>query len=210
MASTSANLKASANFDVKPAKSQVVLVSLSVAAMIALLIGGGLLAVDKPSGWPFVAISTALFAAIVWCWRQSQRDTDLAQSHPTKVVLADGANLSTDSRLLSSPQGVRDLSKVIESLAMRQPLPAPSGLTGPNGVPIPNSEAGALEVVESINADTQRLHDQALLQLNEQLMGKTASQEADHGRKLPHGATVETGSRNSIFAPTSDNSSSSM
>lgn len=200
MTAPSTNLQASASFDVRPVRSQVVLVGLTIAAIVALLIGGGLLALDKASGWPFVAISGALCASIVWCWRQSQRDTDLAQSHPTKVVLADGANLSTDSRLLSSQEGVRIFAQVVEALALRQPLPEPFGLAGPEGVLIPNSKQDAVNVVARINEETQKFHDQAISLLQKPLLRDAVSQAPDQVKDLPQNVTIETGTQNAVFA----------
>jgi len=200
MAAPSTNLKASASFDVRPARSQVVLVGLTVAAITSLLIGGGLLALDKASGWPFVAISATLCASVVWCWRQSQRDTDLAQAHPTKVMLPDGANLSTDSRLLSSQEGVRNFTLAVEALALRRPLPEPVGLAGPGGTLIPNSKQDAINVVAGINAETQKLHDQTISLLQKQMTGGSVSQTPDQAGELPPGATFETGTRNVIFS----------
>ena len=169
------SLRASAQFDIRPARSQVVLVAIAVAAIVNFVIGGVLLGLDKP-GWPFVFIATALCASVVWCWRQSHRDTDLDTAHPTTVVLADGSNLSTDSRLLSSPDGVRSLARVVEALALRQPLPEPAGLTGPGAVPIPDSRSEAVARVTDINADTQKAHDQAIAQLRGHLTRDTGMQ----------------------------------
>jgi hypothetical protein len=196
VAAASTNLKASASFDVRPVRSQVVLVALTVAAITALLVGGALLALDKSSGWAFVLISAGLFASVVWCWRQSHRDADLAQSHPTKVVLADGTNLSTDSRLLSSPDGVRNVAQVLEALALRQPLPEPSGMVGPGVVPIANSKQEAIDVVARINSDNQSVHDQAISMLRGQLSADSVAQVLDNATELPLGATCELRARN--------------
>ncbi len=198
MAGPSTALKASASFDVRPVRSQVVLVGLTVAAIVSLLVGGALLGLDKSSGWSFVAISAALCGAVVWCWRQSHRDADLAQSHPTRVVLPDGAHLSTDSRLLSSPEGVRNVAQVLEALALRHPLPEPAGLAGPGAVPIPDSKREALEVVSRINANTQQSHDQAISVLRGQLADGSVVQVPDDGRTLPPDAVMETTSRNAL------------
>jgi hypothetical protein len=196
MAGTNTSLKASASFDVRPVRSQVVLVGLTVTAIVALIVGGVLLALDKSSGWPFVLISAGLCASVVWCWRQSHRDTDLAQSHPTKVVLADGTNLSTDSRLLSSPDGVRNVAQVLEALALRQPLPEPSGMVDPGVVPIPNSKQEAVDVVAKINAENQLVHDQAIFLLQGQLSADSVTQVLDNAVELPPGASKESGTLN--------------
>lgn len=181
----STTLKASASFDVRPARSQVVLVGLTVASIVALLLGGMLLALDKASGWAFVGISAVLCIAIVWCWRQSHRDTDLAQAHPTKVILADGANLSTDSRLLSSPEGVRNVAQLLEALALQHPLPEPTGLAGPGGVAIPNTKQEALVVVQRINSGVQRSHDHAISLLQGQLTNDSIVQVSNAGSRPP-------------------------
>lgn len=207
MAGPSTTLKASASFDVRPVRSQVVLVGLTVAAIVSLLVGGTLLGLDKSSGWAFAAISAALFAAVVWCWRQSHRDADLAQSHPTRVVLPDGAHLSTDSRLLSSPEGVQNVAHVLEALALRHPLPEPTGLAGPGAMPIPDSKHEALELVAAINANTQKSHDQAISLLQGHLAADSVVQGPDDGTKLPPDAVKETGSRNALQGEASPSSS---
>lgn len=169
MSNLNANLSAATSFNVRPARSQVVLVSLTVMAIVAVLLGGILLAMDKTGGWIFVVLSAALCAAVVWCWRQSQRDTDLAQSHATQLVMADGTNISTDSRLLGSPEAFQNFAKLIAAFASLQPLPEPSGLAGPGGILIPNSQQKAIEIVDGINANTQRSHNEVLSQLQKQV-----------------------------------------
>ena len=203
MAGSTTTLKASASFDVRPVRSQVVLVGLTVAAIVSILVAGVLLALDKPSGWSFVALSAALCAAVVWCWRQSHRDADLAQAHPTQVVLPDGAHLSTDSRLLSSPEGVRNVAHVLEALALRHPLPEPSGMVGPGAVPIPDSKREALELVARINADAQHSHDRTISLLQGQLAADSIVQAPDDGKKLPPEATKEPNKSNVLQAVTS-------
>lgn len=199
MTDPSNHFKASASFAVHPVRSQVVLVGLTVTAIFALLVGGSLLAMDKASGWPFVVIATLLCASIVWCWRQSHRDTDLAQAHPTKLVRSDGANLSTDSRLLTTPEGVRAVAQMLDALVLHHPLPEPSGLVGPGAVPIPNSKAQAVKLVDRINADNQISHNQRISFLHGQLTPTSVTQEPDDGRSLPSDATRDIGTLNALI-----------
>jgi hypothetical protein len=199
MPSPTTSLKASASFDVRPVRSQVVLVGLTITAIVALLLGGVLLGLDKHSGWAFFATSVLLCGAVVWCWKQSQRDADLAQSHPTKVVLSDGANLSTDSRLLSSPEGVRNMAQMLEALALRQPLPEPAGLVGPGSTLIPGSKQEAVDAVAKINMDTQKSHDQAILALKGQLAAESFAQPPDDGTHAPSGAMAQSPPLNAIL-----------
>lgn len=188
MAGPTTGLKASAAFEVRPVRSQVVLVAITIAAIFALVLAAALLAMDKSSGWPFLAISVLLCGAVVWCWHQSHRDADLAGSYPTKVVLPDGANISTDSRLLGSAEGFRQFGTVVEALALRTPLPEPSGLTGPGAIPIPNTSQEAIAKVALINSITQDGHNQAIDALRRQLAGGSIVQPPDDGRHLPDSA----------------------
>lgn len=171
MATSSANVKASASFEVRPVRSQVVLVGLTVTAIVALLLGAALLSQDKYSGFLFLVISVALCSVITWCWLKSQRDTDLAQSPPAKVVLANGANVSLDNRLLGSPDTFRSLSNIIEVLSVRVPLPAPAGLTGDDAIPIPNSRQAAEDKVIVFNAEVQKCNDQVVAVMQDKLAG---------------------------------------
>lgn len=164
-----ANLDASATMDFKPQGSQIVLLGLIVSAVLALLTGGWLTYHDKSSAWIFVTVAIALFGSVVWCWKTSHRDADLENSHPTTIGLPDGTSLSTDSRLLSSPQGFKNFADALSSLAQRSPLPEPAGLVGPNGLAIPDSKQAAVERVESLNADSQRFHNEVISALQETL-----------------------------------------
>lgn len=207
MPGANTSLKASASFSVRPARSQVVLVGLTVAAIVSFLLSGVLLALDKESGWAFFSAAVLLCLSVVWCWTRAHRDTDLAQSHPTKVVLADGANLSTDSRLLSSPEGVRNMAHVLEALALRHPLPEPAGLVGQDATLVPNSKGEALAMVNRINAETQRMHDEALQSLRGQLSGDHVSQPSVDASALPPTLGTESGARNTVSEPSEQPSS---
>jgi hypothetical protein len=196
MAVASSNLKASASFDVRPARSQVVLVALTVMAIISLIFGGGLFIFDKLIGWLFVAISIILGGVVVWCWLKSHRDTDLAQSHPTKYTMADGSHLSTDSRLLSTQDGAKQLAHFLELFALRQPLPEPSGTVNSNLLPIPNSTLEATERVKKLNEENQLFHDQTLTALRQHLGNGTVTQILDNSAKQPPTATPDDGKLN--------------
>lgn len=164
------NLSASAAFSVRPDRSQVVLVSLIIGSIVSLILGAILIAIDK-QGWVFVALAVVLMGAVVWGWQRSQRDTDLAQAHPTTVALSDGANLSTDSRIFSSQDRVQNFVQLVEALALRKPLPEPSGLVDSNGSVIPGSMQEAVRVVDNINEETQMFHDQTLERLRKGMKG---------------------------------------
>lgn len=198
--SSSATLKASASFAVNPAKSQVVLVALTVAVIFSLVIAGVLLSLDKVGGWAFVAFAFLLCGFVVWCWLQSHRDTDLAQAHPTKVVFGDGANFSTDSRLFNSPNDVAGFAQALAALAQRNPLPEPSGLAGPGAVPVPNTKLEAVALVAKLNASTQTCHDQALSLLQGNFSSNPIVQLPNDGQGPPPDATKGAGSVNSIQA----------
>lgn len=204
MVDTSNNFKASASFNLRPARSQVVLVGLTVAAIFALLLSGTLFALDKPSGWIFTLISISLFSSVVWCWRQSHRDTDLAQSHPTQLELSDGTNLSTDSRLLSSPEGVRNLAQILETLALRHPLPEPTGMVRSDATLIPNSKQEAVDTVKRINAETQTTHNQTISSLQTHLSANAVTQTPADALTPPIGATRDLSAINALIKDTAD------
>lgn len=152
-ATTTAEVKASV--DVRPVRSQVFLVSIAVVAGIAVICGTGLLAFDKVAGWWFLLFAILLVGADFWAWTKSQSDVDLDESHPTKLALPDGATLSTDSRILRSPEGVKAIAQLFQNIISRRPLPEPAGLVDENTQILPDSKAEALALASQINSQTQ-------------------------------------------------------
>lgn len=84
-----------------------------------------------------------------------QSDVDLDESHPTQLALADGTTLSTDSRILRSPEGVKAFAQLFQNIISRRPLPEPDGLVDENAQILPDSKAEALALASQINSQTQ-------------------------------------------------------
>jgi hypothetical protein len=93
------------------------------------------------------------------------------------------------------------MAHMLEALALRHPLPEPAGLVGQGATLIPNSKTDALAVVTRINAETQRMHDQALLSLQGQLSGDHVAQPSIDASALPSNPGAESGARNTIGEP---------
>lgn len=200
-------INTSASFDMRPDRSQVVLIGLIVSAIISLLLGGVLVGMDKLIGLTFVAVSIALFICIVWCWRKSHRDTDLAQSHPTNLTLSENLSISTDSRLLSSAEGIRQFAKFVEAVSSINPLPEPSGLTGRGAIPIPNTESEASKLVNEINDNIQQFQNQAISHIQSTLSKGSIAQKISKD-EAPSNATMDVSRHNmpmNITQPESGN-----
>lgn len=151
--SAAAELKA--NVDVRPARSQVFLVATSIVAGIAVICSAGLLMANQAAGWGFLAFALLLIAGSSWAWLKSQSDVDLDEAHPTRVALPDGTTVTTDSRLLRSPEAIKGIARICEEIASRRPLPAPDGLVDAQGGLVPGSRAAAVAVTDQLNSSTQ-------------------------------------------------------
>lgn len=160
---TNTSLTASAELKLSPQGSQTVLTALGVLAAFSLAIASFLIYVDRfIGGAALLTFSVASAVGMVWCWSRSQRDVDLRGSVPTSVRLADGTAVVTDSRLLSTVDGMRSFSALLDTVATRQPLPPPTGLTSPTGELIEGSADEAQARVVAINSELATVTDQAL------------------------------------------------
>jgi hypothetical protein len=155
MSGSSATAEVKANVDVQPVRSQVFLVSAAIVAAISVICGAGLIAVGQGGGWGFLVFAGVVLAGAFWSWSKSQPDVDLDSSHPTAIALPDGTNISTDSRVLRSPEGVRALGRLVDEILCRRPLPAPDGLVDSNAKVIADSKDDAIAVANQINSSTQ-------------------------------------------------------
>lgn len=149
-----AELKAS--IDVRPSRSQVFLVASAIVVAISIICGASLIALDKHAGWVFVVFAGVALWRTFAAWRDSQSDVDLHNAHPTKIALPNGTSLSTDSRTLRSPDGVRGLAQMLDGVLSRKPLPPPDGLVDDNGQIIPESKARAAAIANQVNSDIQQ------------------------------------------------------
>lgn len=153
MNSAAAEIKA--NVDVRPARSQVFLVATSVVAGIAVMCAAGLLMANQAAGWGFLAFALLLITGSFWAWLKSQSDVDLDEAHPTRIALSDGTAVTTDSRLLRSPEAIKGIARICEEIASRRPLPPPDGLVDAQGGLVPDSRAAAVAVTDQLNSSTQ-------------------------------------------------------
>jgi len=142
---------------VHPSKSQVFLVSLLLLAGVCFLTGFNLLVEHPGVSWIPLVIGLLLTTVAIFCWKSSQKDMDMTDSNPTTIKASDGSSISTDSRMISSPESINSLIKLYSSITSRKPLPAPNGLVNDVGDIIPDSEADAIKNVDDINALSQKI-----------------------------------------------------
>lgn len=156
----SASAAVKADVDVKPRRSQVVLVALVVFAVISLLCAAALLAWSIAGwGW-FMGLAALSLVAVLFGWFRSQSDIDMEGSHPTSFTTPSGVTVATDSRLLRSPDGVASLIQSAEGILHRQPLPEPDGMVDKDFIPILKSKDLAVTRINEINKNTQQLTNQ--------------------------------------------------
>lgn len=167
--------------NIRPVRSQVFLVALICLTALSLIIGAILFYFGLDSGWIFVAIGLMFFIGSLWGWKQSQSDSDLDKAISTKIDLPDGTSVSTDPRVLRSPESAQALIQVLQEVLSRRPLPEPSGLVNEQLEVIQDSLPSAKAIVDKINTETQvktnkvldlfNLHDEqaTVLQPNSQL-----------------------------------------
>jgi hypothetical protein len=147
----SAKASVDATVQVAPTKSQVVLVTLAIGAMLALVLSAAMFFLDKPGpGVLFALIGAAAFGGTLWAWLRSQADVDM-EGPPTTIALPDGTSLSTDSRSLRSVEAFQALAGLCNTLLHRRPLPEPAGMVDPMLKVIPGSEREAIEYVKDLN-----------------------------------------------------------
>jgi hypothetical protein len=157
----------SARIKLDPKASQIVLIAAMGLATISLLVAARMLSEGNPAGWAFLAFTTVVFGSTLYAWKSAQSDTDLTDSHPTTVALANGTSLSTDSRTLRNPEVLKVLVQV---LAMK-PLPPAIGVVGPDGNVMPESEAQAIRTGEQINASVHQLSSQIMDAMHDRTSG---------------------------------------
>ncbi len=155
MTGSTATAEVKANVDVRPARSQVFLVSAAIVAAVAVVCSAGLIAVGQGGGWGFLVFAGLVLAGGYLSWSKSQSDVDLDSGHPTTIALPDGTNISTDSRLLGSPDRLAALVRIVDEVLCRRMLPAPDGLVDSNAKVIADSKEGAIAIANQINSSTQ-------------------------------------------------------
>lgn len=155
MTSTGATAELKASVDVRPARSQVFLVAIAIVAAILIICSAFLISSENGSGWVFLIFAALLLGGEYFLWTKSQPDVDLQEAHPTCIALPDGTNLTTDSRILRSPEGLRAMVQLCNEVLCRQPLPAPDGLVDSSAQIIPDSKDAAVARTSQINSTTQ-------------------------------------------------------
>jgi hypothetical protein len=155
MNSSGATAKVEANVDVRPVRSQVFLVAVVMVSAILIICSALLIGKGQSGGWVFLLLAALLLFVGYKSWEKSQVDVDLLDAHPTLISLPDGTSVSTDSRILRSPEGLRGITQLCDEVLCRQPLPAPDGLVDSSVQIIPDSKGDAQEIVNQINAATQ-------------------------------------------------------
>lgn len=155
MNSYGATAQVKANVDVRPVRSQVFLVAVVIVSAVLIICSAVLIGNGQSGGWAFLLFAAILLSIGYWSWWKAQVDVDLLDAHPTLISLPDGTSVSTDSRILRSPEGLRGITQLCDEVLCRQPLPAPDGLVDSSVRIIPNSKEEAQEIVNQINAATQ-------------------------------------------------------
>lgn len=166
------NAKLSAEVQVKPTRSQVVIVSLILLSGVCFVSGFIFLWENKSHAWIPLSIGLLVIVASVIAWFKSQKDTDLEGSSPTSFTDNTGNQMVTDTRALMSPEVVQNMEKLFCTLAHREPLPDPDGTIDDKGNPIPNSEEEARERVANANEQAKEITSAAFCGL-----GTSISQE---------------------------------
>lgn len=155
MTSTGAAAELKASVDVRPARSQVFLVAITIVAAILIICSTFLIWSERDAGWIFLIFSALLLGGGYLLWTKSQSDVDLQEAHPTNIALPDGTNVTTDSRILRSPEGLRAMVQLCNEVLCREPLPAPDGLVDSRAQIIPDSKDAAVARTSQINSTIQ-------------------------------------------------------
>lgn len=155
MTGSRAAAEVKAQVNVRPVRSQVFLVAVAIVAAIAVICSAGLIALGLEIGWFFLLFAAFVLVGGYRAWSKSQSDIDLQEAHPTHIALPDGTNLTTDSRILRSPDGLHGIVQLCSEILCRRPLPDPDGLVDSSAQIIPGSKNAALAIASQINSATQ-------------------------------------------------------
>ncbi|WP_148261964.1 hypothetical protein [Methylomonas methanica] len=153
------------DIQVKPSKSQVVLVSLIILSGICYMAGFLFLWENKTHAWVPLIIGTSIIIPSIFAWFKSQKDTDLENSKPTSFTDGRGNQIVTDTRALMSPEVVQNMERLFCTLTHREPLPEPDGILDKNGIPIPNTVDEARSRVDQANQQAQEIASTASIKL---------------------------------------------
>lgn len=156
--SSSANADVKATFSANTNQSQSSMLMFVIADTIIFVLATLLFCAghEKP-GYLFAVIGAALGFYLAWAWNRSQQDADSGNAQATTITAPDGTSVSTDVRVMRSPEAVESLLQLTAVALYRKPLPEPSGLVDDFGAVMSNSEAQAQVVVARINAAVQAI-----------------------------------------------------
>lgn len=156
----------SAQIDVKPARSHVVLVALIGLSTICFGVGFLFLWHNATFAWIPLLIGFLVLFLVCIGWILSRKDIDLEGGMPTHIGDSMGNYLRTDTRALTSPEVVQNIERIFSGLCYREPLPKPEGMVDDSGSPIPNSAQEAANMIDDINMESQRITDIVMSGLN--------------------------------------------
>jgi hypothetical protein len=154
-------VRAHVTASLRPTRSHVVVLAISIIGGISLFSGLAFLSAEK-----FLAAAVALLiglglvGAAISMWSASRRDVDMVDAPPTTISDELGRVVfQTDSRSLDNADLLRAVTEMLANIAYRRPLPSPQGLVGDDGKPVPNSQAAAKEEVRKANEQAAHQYD---------------------------------------------------
>lgn len=155
-------VSASADVQISPDRSNVLLVALCLLA--ALFFGGSALFfyVDKPlPAFLFLALTLLDLLAICWGFSRSQKDQDRVGGNPFTLDQHTTSNevqtrVSFDVRSLADLENLKSVLDWISTCFNRQPLPPADAMLDPSMQPIPNTETAAASVVDAANQQARQ------------------------------------------------------
>ena len=151
MFSHQAKADLSTKISLRPVGSQVLLVAIVIVSGMCFLTGFFFLWYDR-SGWPIPVLTGAILALLaLFAWFTSKRDVDFSHASPTQIITPTGLEVTADARSLASPDLLQGLTRVLQIVNHREPLPDPDGLVNNEGVPVEGSKADAVSRVCAIN-----------------------------------------------------------
>ena len=148
----------SAKLSLNPKLSQIsIIISLLISAISFL---SCFVFIWNEKNWVVPCLVGTLFLAVSCIgWWRSQRAIDMSNSTPTELTGLDGIKILTDTRAIESNNAVNNLSKIMQVIANRNPLPEANGLIDDNGNIVPNSAEASNQVVNNINSENLKSSD---------------------------------------------------